>query len=60
MKKFIKKIIKKIGSRKFQAWMVATVLLYVGKLESFDWVIVTGIYIGVNVLQKIIELKKQV
>ena len=55
MKKFLKKISKKLSSRKFQAWIVATLLLQVGKITSNDWVIITGIYIGINLIQKAIE-----
>jgi len=59
MKKFFKKISKKLSSRKFQAWIVATTLLLFDKITSNDWVIITGIYIGINLIQKVIESRNE-
>jgi hypothetical protein len=41
-------------SRKFLVWVVATVALFMKLIDGFVWAGVTGLYIGVNLLQKII------
>ena len=42
------KLVEKMISRKFLAWLTATGLAAAGHLESGDWVIITGIFIGVQ------------
>ena len=44
----VDKLVEKMISRKFLAWITATVLALAGQLESGDWVIITGIFIGVQ------------
>ena len=43
-----------IGGRKFLVLVIGTVSLLLGKLDSWHWVAVAGIYIGGNVAQKIL------
>lgn len=38
--------VEKIISRKFLVWLTATVLMFAAGLESSDWIIISGIYIG--------------
>jgi hypothetical protein len=37
--------IERLLSRKFMAWLVATIALFAGKLSGMEWVYVTSIYI---------------
>jgi hypothetical protein len=39
-------LIEKMISRKFMVWLTATGLMATSNLESSDWVIISGIYIG--------------
>jgi hypothetical protein len=43
--------LKALLSRKFIAFVVASVFLYLGKLPAEYWAGVAGAYIGLNVLQ---------
>jgi len=43
---------KLIGGRKFLVLLLATVALMCEKLESWHWVIVAGLYLGMNVLKE--------
>ncbi|MEW6097298.1 MAG: hypothetical protein AB1567_12380 [bacterium] len=46
-------------SRKFLAWVVASIFLWAGKIAGSEWVVVTGIYVGVNIIESAVEgLKK--
>ena len=51
--KKLDKIIQ-IESRKFQAWVVGSVFFvaFTDKLNGDQWLILTGMYIGGNVIQK--------
>lgn len=40
------RLVEKMISRKFMVWLTATGLMIVAGLESSDWVIISGIYIG--------------
>ena len=42
-----------IGGRKFLVLVIGTVALLLGKLDSWHWVAVAGLYIGGNVIQKL-------
>lgn len=53
MKKFLADFFTAIKSRKFIAWVVSTVLLCFRILPAEMWVIVTGVYLGVNTVQNI-------
>ena len=49
----MKKIfLSKIFSRKLFVFLVATVLMIAEFIEPTDWLIVTGVYLGVNALGK--------
>ena len=50
IKAFLDRITEKIISRKFLAWVTATVLASYGAVESGDWVAVTVMYIGSQAL----------
>lgn len=39
-------LVEKMISRKFMVWLTATGLMVFAGLESSDWVIISGIYIG--------------
>lgn len=50
--------VEKIISRKFLVWLTATVLMVAAGLESSDWIIISGIYIGgQTVIDGIAKLK---
>lgn len=51
--KWIERVLLKLWSRKFWVLILATVGLYMGKLDSWAWVAIAGIYIGSNVIQKL-------
>ncbi len=54
----IDRLVEKMISRKFLAWLTATGLMATNSLESGDWVIITGIYIGSQtVIDGIAKLK---
>jgi hypothetical protein len=44
-------------SRKFLAWAVATVALFMHMISGEAWLIITGAWLGINILQKLIERK---
>jgi hypothetical protein len=50
VKAFLDRITEKIISRKFLAWITATVLSGTGHIDSDDWVAVTVMYIGSEAL----------
>ena len=39
-------LVEEMISRKFMVWLTATGLMVFAGLESSDWVIISGIYIG--------------
>ena len=50
--------IEKLTSRKLLVWIVATGLMAWGGLESGDWVIISGLYLGgQSVIDAIVKLK---
>jgi hypothetical protein len=49
------KLATKLVSRKLLAWLVATVLVGVGFIEPADWVAITGIWIGTEGAQNLVE-----
>ena len=52
--------IQKLTSRKLLVWIVATGLMAWGGLESGDWVIISGLYLGgQSVIDAIVKLKGQ-
>lgn len=50
LKSIADKYTERFISRKFLAWITATVLCYVGTVTSSDWVAVTLAYIGTQAL----------
>lgn len=44
-------------SRKFVTWIVATGLLWLGKIPPDIWLYLTAAYLGLNVAQKYMEDK---
>ena len=50
VKAFLDRMTEKIISRKFLAWVTATVLSLNGLLDSEDWVAVSVMYIGSEAL----------
>ena len=51
-------LVEKMISRKFMVWLTATGLMVFAGLESSDWVIISGIYIGgQTVIDGIAKLK---
>jgi hypothetical protein len=52
------KFTEKLISRKFLVWIAATSLMAYGLLDSADWVIIFGLYLGgQSVLDGIVKLK---
>jgi hypothetical protein len=50
--------IEKLTSRKLLVWLSATALMGMGVLESGDWVIISGLYLGgQSVIDAIVKLK---
>jgi hypothetical protein len=50
--------ISKLTSRKLLVWITATGLMMWGGLESADWVIISGLYLGSqSVIDAIVKLK---
>ena len=50
--------IEKLTSRKLLVWIAATGLMLWGGLESGDWVIISGLYLGgQSVIDAIVKLK---
>ena len=39
-------LVEKAISRKFLVWLTATAMVVTSNLESADWVVISGIYIG--------------
>lgn len=51
----VDKFLGKWVSRKLMAFIIASVALFVGNLESSDWVIVATVYIGAQAATDIVE-----
>lgn len=52
------KFTEKLISRKFLVWIAATSLMAYGLLDSSDWVIISGLYLGgQSVIDGIVKLK---
>jgi hypothetical protein len=50
--------IEKVTSRKLLVWVTASALMAAGVLESGDWVIISGLYLGgQSVIDSIARLK---
>ena len=57
-KAFLDSIIQRVTSRKLLVWITATALMAWGGLESADWVIISGLYLGgQSVIDAIVKLK---
>jgi|TARA_R100000808_G_C2088931_1_gene110046 hypothetical protein len=57
-KGLVDKGLEKLTSRKLLVWLTATGLMYLGNLESADWVIISGLYLGgQSVIDAIVKLK---
>ena len=57
-KALLDKGVEKITSRKLLVWITATALMAWGGLESADWVIISGLYLGgQSVIDAIVKLK---
>ena len=57
-KALIDKGLEKLTSRKLLVWLTATGLMYVGHLESGDWIIVSALYLGgQSVIDAIAKIK---
>jgi|TARA_R100000742_G_C4255274_1_gene73238 hypothetical protein len=39
-------LVEKAISRKFLVWLTATAMVLTSNLESSDWIVISGIYIG--------------
>ena len=42
----IDSFVEKAISRKFLVWLTATAMVLTSNLESSDWIVISGIYIG--------------
>lgn len=52
------KLVEKAISRKFLVWISATSLMAYGMIESSDWVIISGLYLGgQSVIDGIVKMK---
>ena len=50
--------VSKLTSRKLLVWITATALMAWGGLESADWVVISGFYLGgQSVIDAIVKLK---
>lgn len=56
MKKWMGSFFGKIKSRKFLVEVIATVALFLGKITGKEWILVSCIYIGGNVLKYLVEI----
>ena len=57
-KAFLDSIIQRVTSRKLLVWITATALMAWGGLESADWVVISGLYLGgQSVIDAIVKLK---
>ena len=56
VKGFADKHLERFISRKFLAWLTATVLCVIGVVTSTDWVAVTLVYVG---SQALVDLEVQ-
>jgi len=45
--------------KKLIVWVVATVLVFLGKVDGYVWGIVTGVYLGVNIIGKFSPIAKK-
>jgi hypothetical protein len=54
----MKVLLTKYVSREFVLVVVATVLVFLGKLNGSDWLIISSLYIGARGTQKVLGEKK--
>lgn len=47
-------------SRKFIVFAIGTVLVFMGKIEGWQWAALAGAYLGINLLQKQIDAGREV
>ncbi len=58
MQPWLDKALAKATSRKLLVWVVASALMFAGSLESGDWVIISGLYLGgQSIIDAIARLK---
>ena len=50
----VKGRLRSLLSKKAIVWVAATVALFLGEIEGDSWTIITGVYLGVEVGQKLI------
>ena len=43
---------RKLTSRRFLAWIVATVLVIMGSINGSEWVLLTSFFIGAEIAEK--------
>ena len=52
------KFINSMSSRKFLVFVIGSVFFSVGLLNQSGWLIVASVYVGVNVLNKLVDNNK--
>jgi hypothetical protein len=52
----LQKILNKLGSRRFHAWLCVLVLIIFGKIDNMTFTIITAVYIGFGAVEKIAYL----
>ena len=57
-KGFLDRVLEKIVSRKLLVWSTATALMFTSHIESGDWLILSALYIGGQlVIDAIVKMK---
>ena len=46
VKQGLDKALDKIVSRKLLVWIISTIFLYMAKIESSDWIMISMVYLG--------------
>lgn len=49
----IREILYKIGGRKFIAFIIATILFFIDKIDAKMWLIAFSVYVGANAIDSL-------
>ena len=52
----LQKLLNKLGSRRFQAWLSVLIFTFFGKVDNMTFTIITAVYIGSGAVEKIVWL----
>lgn len=49
--------LKKVRSRRFVVFVVGTVLIFLGKIDAYSFILLSAVYIGCGTVEKILAMR---